>query len=275
VITELGLPFVGSDIVEDLGEYNEDTDTGDTKGDSAYHFDNCRFQETSDSIRRRYDEAVTKVASGQYYDALKPFGSILHTVQDFYAHSNWVDNSEQEGLFAAYNRFEYPSIRPGDPAGSPYGSVAALQQGMPASFSVTRTSNHRLPSVATPWGTVRGLVTGTYENDDGPSACPTNSSLPHGDIEKLLLLSSTFGLDTNTFMTKDPPFVALHEEAVTMAIDATTEEFCRLGRLISLRAGRGAHDAFMSALDVNFSLYQATCGLAVAQATAVANGYLW
>jgi len=53
--------------------------------DSALHFDNCTFALGSQVIQDHW----TQIESGAYpyYD----FGRLTHTVQDFYAHSNWIE----------------------------------------------------------------------------------------------------------------------------------------------------------------------------------------
>lgn len=55
---------------------------------SAYHFDNCVFQLGVDL----YNELWNKIKqTSECKEKLKLFGQILHIVQDFYSHSNWVE----------------------------------------------------------------------------------------------------------------------------------------------------------------------------------------
>jgi hypothetical protein len=58
--------------------------------DSALHFDNCAFAPGLEHI----DAKWTAIAHGQ--DTYTSFGQLLHTVQDFYAHSNWIELHQQE-----------------------------------------------------------------------------------------------------------------------------------------------------------------------------------
>lgn len=57
---------------------------------SCIHFDNCAFKEGVNYIHSEWDVIN---ASGDHFDpvALGAFGRLLHTVQDFYAHSNWIE----------------------------------------------------------------------------------------------------------------------------------------------------------------------------------------
>lgn len=57
---------------------------------SVYHFDNCHFQGGVDYLAEVWNEIRT-INDRFDSDSLEYFGELLHTVQDFYAHSNWVE----------------------------------------------------------------------------------------------------------------------------------------------------------------------------------------
>src|SRR5690242_4493191 len=57
-ITKNGLFFLEEDVAEELADRNEETDTGSTEKASPYHNDNCQLQQTSDSVRERYDDVI-------------------------------------------------------------------------------------------------------------------------------------------------------------------------------------------------------------------------
>jgi hypothetical protein len=266
-ITEDGLDFLDDDVAEEIGEYNEDTDTGDTKSDSRYHVDNCQLVASFASIRERYDETVSYIGQGKYDEAIQVFGTILHTVQDFYAHSNWVDDAQPTGL--TFNHpFEFPSVRAGNPLGTPFGSMVVLATGVPNS-SVSLPAHKRVPRVTTDWGVVAGLITGTYDNGDGTSCLPS-ASIPHGDV-----LSVDGDDDPGSYLTKDVPGLLNREEALDRAVAQTTEEFCRLGRLVMLRRGKIVHDAMVSEWVDEPDDYRTSCGEMNRQVESLATAYLW
>jgi hypothetical protein len=61
--------------------------------DSALHFDNCAFAPGA----QRIDALRQLIASGTLEEnPYLLFGTMIHTVQDFYAHSNWVELHEGE-----------------------------------------------------------------------------------------------------------------------------------------------------------------------------------
>jgi heterokaryon incompatibility protein Het-C len=55
---------------------------------SNLHFDNCTFAEGAAYYAERWNVIES---AGDPITALHTFGQILHSVQDFYAHSNWVE----------------------------------------------------------------------------------------------------------------------------------------------------------------------------------------
>ncbi|MGB8703130.1 MAG: HET-C-related protein [Thermosynechococcaceae cyanobacterium] len=58
--------------------------------ESEVHFDNCAFTEGAKHIRDEW--AKIEADSNRLSDeALTTFGRLLHTAQDFYAHSNWIE----------------------------------------------------------------------------------------------------------------------------------------------------------------------------------------
>jgi hypothetical protein len=59
-------------------------------GSSGVHFDNCAFPEGSGRVANCW-RLIESEADRFSERALKAFGGLLHTTQDFYAHSNWIE----------------------------------------------------------------------------------------------------------------------------------------------------------------------------------------
>ena len=94
----------------------------------------------------------------------------------------------------------------------------------------------------------KGLITGTHGNDD-PSICPLEASIPHG------ALVNPSGL----YLSKDDPDSPNHRQAVNLAVRQTTEEFCRLGRLVSLRYGDPGLNVLLNAFEADRVRYELAC----------------
>ena len=57
-----------------------------------WHFDDCEFDGAVEFINDRYDGSAERTrANRSAFGATDQFGNLLHTVMDFYAHSNWVE----------------------------------------------------------------------------------------------------------------------------------------------------------------------------------------
>lgn len=62
---------------------------------SRVHFDNCDFPGGVEHLGAEWN--VIDNLPDKYSDsALAAFGALLHTTQDFYAHSNWIELHEQQ-----------------------------------------------------------------------------------------------------------------------------------------------------------------------------------
>lgn len=78
--------------LEVIIDANVDSDYDQVR--SAIHFDNCAFPDGCERIakyRRRILEQTDRFSE----TSLQALGSLLHTVQDFYAHSTWVDMQQE------------------------------------------------------------------------------------------------------------------------------------------------------------------------------------
>jgi len=57
----------------------------------AAHFDNCQIDASFQYMREQYARANAAASSGDVFKALRHLGYVLHSVQDFYAHTNFVE----------------------------------------------------------------------------------------------------------------------------------------------------------------------------------------
>jgi hypothetical protein len=66
-------------------------DTGETKDLGRYHFDGERFVEAQKVIADSVKDVVWGLKNDRLEGARFKLGSSLHTLQDFYSHSNWIE----------------------------------------------------------------------------------------------------------------------------------------------------------------------------------------
>ncbi|MBN3319139.1 VWA7 protein, partial [Atractosteus spatula] len=61
-----------------------------------YHFDSERIQGARDFLRWRWIQTLDSITARDYQGAREGLGYLLHSLQDFYSHSNWVEMGHTE-----------------------------------------------------------------------------------------------------------------------------------------------------------------------------------
>jgi hypothetical protein len=83
------------DTVEIIEKYNDNVDDDpETKNRPMYHFDAERFVRGNNLLLTSQELILTSIRNGQYSIAREQLGKYLHTHQDFYSHSNWIEMNE-------------------------------------------------------------------------------------------------------------------------------------------------------------------------------------
>jgi hypothetical protein len=164
------------------------------KGDNRRHFDSCSFAQAAGYIDEEYEGALEALdpADPALGDAARHFGRLLHTAEDFYAHSNWLE------LLGFYR--DFGTIDPGELARSlvdgglgpwapiePLGvirddivvgelrwdeataSVIPLEQSLPG-WTARLPLASAIPTVSNAERTLRALVTG-WNHPSGGARC--------------------------------------------------------------------------------------------------------
>src|SRR5262245_24283042 len=75
--------------IEQIGDANAEVDDDQTT--SAKHFDGESFPEGQARLVTLLNEVITALGNDNAEGARSKLGQALHTLQDFYSHSNWVE----------------------------------------------------------------------------------------------------------------------------------------------------------------------------------------
>ncbi|KAI4879290.1 hypothetical protein NFI96_006051, partial [Prochilodus magdalenae] len=59
--------------------------------DAEYHFDDESFEKARKLITQGVSDVKTSLKQGNYEYARQRLGETMHTLQDFYSHSNWIE----------------------------------------------------------------------------------------------------------------------------------------------------------------------------------------
>ena len=92
-ITRNAFPFMTGGVLNTIVAGNLDEDEGAEADLAERHAQNCRFRDSAAYVNMRYRQVIEALREPQANDpnrAARLFGHILHGVQDFYSHSNWI-----------------------------------------------------------------------------------------------------------------------------------------------------------------------------------------
>lgn len=90
---EQQFPRPDKDALSTIAAANGDTDKYEVF-DSAAHFDSEDFSSGQIRLQRKLQEIQRSMQAGNVNQARTALGQALHSIQDFYSHSNWVENNQ-------------------------------------------------------------------------------------------------------------------------------------------------------------------------------------
>ncbi len=226
-ITQTALSFLRPELLTALTVANVETDVQFILV-AANHFDNCNFTGGSAVVSSNQAAAVQSLNPSDPSPeadvrALVSFARSLHAVQDFYAHSNWVELGGEVLVDDTLQPF---------PTLSPYSIVpatgfAVVQGPKPKRSALTRDDDAPYPQNAVvtyraKTGGAPALISGTVDYEPG-NHCPRAVAMTHEELNK----------DRSDL----PGKLAQHEAAKALAIMQTRHEWCRLSALTSAAWG--------------------------------------
>jgi hypothetical protein len=199
--------------------------------DPDEHFDSCSFSGAAAEINANYRDALKQANPNDFDsgDLADQFGQVLHAIQDFYSHSNWVELGQTAlidrgtGFWSSltpYSLHDGVLLVQGED-GTPFGRDSSLKRSAKVVFVNTGSS----PPVGLPPGTYKGVISGTFGIVDD---CPDNVSLSHGALNK------------------DTPNRPGFEDARKLAVEQTEHEWCRLVNLVRQRYGQKGVDVLFN-----------------------------
>ncbi|WP_437970553.1 hypothetical protein WMF04_15255 [Sorangium sp. So ce260] len=221
-ITSTALAFLKPEVLKALIAGNVATDPTFLLVNAA-HFDDCNFSGGAAFVAKNQAEAVQALGPGIALldgDALAmlAFSRSLHAVQDFYAHTNWVELGGDALVDRSLTAF--PALRPY--SAIPSTGFIVVQGAKPRHTAVARDADAPYPEYAVV--TVRnrrttayGLVSGTVHYEPG-DYCPPPVAMTHDELSK----------DKTSLLDRTEQHLA----AKSLAIQQTRHEWCRLNQLV-------------------------------------------
>jgi hypothetical protein len=109
------------DAIEEIVEANNGVDDVEGQTQPSWHFDSESFLDASTRLINLKQQIITDITVDppEGWAARETLGEALHTVQDFYAHSSWVDNFSGTNTNLGVSVFG-----PGDPGPPPVANLS-------------------------------------------------------------------------------------------------------------------------------------------------------
>ena len=229
-ITRQGLSFLAPSVLDEIaaGDLSQDTGFWDPK-DPAHHFDSCMFTGTTSYIRQGYRDLTDSLNAGGRSTALaraRHLGRILHPIQDFYSHANWVEHGRRDLLDQRPGEWRilhgWETIRDD--------LVVGEGESLPAGWS--KHSGPPRSAVDTPDGERHVIITG-YAEAPGILGWLVDDHC-HDDLDF-----------SHTQLNKDKAGITGFTTARRLAIRQTAHEWCRLLRLAEQEDGSAGPAALL------------------------------
>lgn len=211
-IEELDNEFFGiTDLTKPMKKAREQIADANAEVDSdqktaAKHFDGESFPEGQSRLLTLRSEVVTKLNNNNAAGARESLGGALHTLQDFYAHSNWVELG---------NTSPHPGLgRPGtiNRLAANIPTCQACTGGLPPVVCVNCDTNL----------ITNQLTSGWYTGESAPFDVRPPGKCRHGGRDGTFF-GFVEGINKDSFDCEFSPHNFLHATAASVAVDATKQ----------------------------------------------------
>ena len=226
--------FQYEDAIEEINEANEATDTGRERTLAAAHFDSEQLEDGQNrliSLR----ELTTSLIRFEEYEAARIFaGSMLHTLQDFYSHTNWIEmgqvlpnsvlgerDQELQNIASQSMPTCTNCLRDGE-VGRVVSVVPHLSIGQ-VSESYYRCDDNILPNVNANGFLTSGYYTGQTTTGGVPIRKPDGKCSHGGFGDPSSDLPSTGGINKDSISFDWSPHANLHDIAASVAVQASVD----------------------------------------------------
>jgi hypothetical protein len=232
-ITRSALPFLKSaalgQVVKGILSQDEgltDFSTAGLKGE--IHFDACMFMESVININDKYEFLVKKSPTrGHFALFAYSFGELLHPVQDFYSHTNWVeigkDRIVENGWRSWWSFWRWHPLTSAN-------DVLVVQGDLPKGWSMT---SDIVPQITSPsfQDPKKGLFSHGREFYRLGDDCPDETQdWNHVELNK-------DGPTPREYAGDRSRYSEFHIKAKSLAVSQTAHEWCRLLNLVELYGG--------------------------------------
>ena len=214
--------------IEAIEEANSDTDFGEEKSLAAAHFNAEQFESGQNRLINLRQSIIPSIMTGNVVEAREDTGRFLHALQDFYSHSNWIENG---------NRAPNPVLgqpnRQIDNIASPTQQTCSdcVKKGW---FIKYYECNDNIDYRLRRDGTLTSGYASGITDDAGREIQKPNGKCSHGGfIDSTRDMSARGGINKDGPYYKISPHHYLHYEAAAVAQQATADMLRDVRRTIN------------------------------------------
>jgi len=203
ILLELGIEKPSKATKKAIGEIaSANIHVDDSQKTAESHFDGESFEAGQQRIVGLLARVKTRLAARDGGAARESLGQALHTLQDYYSHSNWVELG---------NTATNPAIAQSSPVVKAVGSDVATCGPCPPAMCMCQNKVDLVGSA---------LTSGYYPGEDRVK--PKDGKCDHGGF-MFGALAPADGINKDSNDCTYSPHALLHTKAASLAIDATTE----------------------------------------------------
>lgn len=231
-ITTEALSFLRPEILNQVIGGNAGIFDYTTQSSPEIHFDGCYFADGYRYINSQYG-LLPGMALEMDIRAPGEFGHILHAAQDFYAHSNYVENGSTYIVEDSYDLWN--NNQPVIPYGLTDGRMF-IEGEPPDGFELTLDKRTKTVMVTDTINqeTYIGILSGAAYTQGN---CPANALIGHWDLSATAIDDVPGGVYYGDGLNKDNQDRLGYQEAYDLAVQQTQHEWCRLLYLVAKDIG--------------------------------------
>ncbi len=218
--------------IEKITDANKETDTGPDRALAAAHFDSEQLRAGQDRLVVRRKLIVTSIQNEEYDDARKAAGGMLHTLQDFYSHTNWIEMGQRDpNTVLGKEGRQLRSIASSTTStcsnctNNGTGSILIVQQaaGFDTADFFYRCTNNILPEVIAGQILTSGYYTGQRATNGQVLDKPEGKCSHGGFRDSSSDIPATGGINKDSISLDWSPHADLHDTAAAVALQASVD----------------------------------------------------
>lgn len=216
------------DAIEEINEANEQVDTGREQTLAAAHFDSEQLRAGQNRLIVLREMVATEIQKMNYTTARMFAGNMLHTLQDFYSHTNWIELGRRQPNSVLGREGQQLQDPPSNTAtcancttDGTVGRIVGYRGPPQLPMFYYRCENNILPGVTAGGILISGYYHGQIDGEGREIDKPAGKCSHGGFWDLSSDLEGTGGINKDSISLDWSPHAQLHDEAAEVAVQAS------------------------------------------------------